>query len=40
MQLRRRWRKVDGDHLEQVVDMETVRTPLTEHLRATYDRVV
>ena len=27
------------DTLEQIVDMETENTPLTEHLRATYKRI-
>ncbi|KAK7483195.1 hypothetical protein BaRGS_00025599, partial [Batillaria attramentaria] len=28
-----------GDELEQVVSMETVKTPMTEHLRITYKKV-
>jgi len=29
----------NGDRLEQIIEMETEKTALTEHLRATYDRV-
>jgi len=37
-QLKRCLRK-NGDQLEQVIEMETEKTSLTEHLRAVYDRV-
>jgi len=37
-QMRRRIRKI-GDQLEEVVDMETDKTPLTRHLVGLYDKV-
>jgi len=40
LMMKRLWHTVEGGRLEQVVDMATVNTPLSEHLRATYDRSV